>query len=261
MSYQKWNFQNGCLMVGLGKNQIKTYVTRNSQSLENYIISQFTGQVYTDDTKTQYTDECYVFKTLKLAEYDKIPNYNLKTSKNNEYCAVYSELGHHCDFYQQISGKATFNYLFTLLRNTYRTQDWILEFVIHPDTQQPLILFNSEHGQLNIYDLTGQQIYTPVESDLFFKHLEWVDDNYFLLHVWIWHPIDMVNLYNLDQFLRNPKDYNPTQIWMDGLTETEITDDKIIFLDQPLLYPVVKDGQIHLNHKVNRPKDLEFGRQ
>jgi hypothetical protein len=261
--FDDWNFANGCLFLGSENSKrmenngsmstiVKQYVTDTSDRLSTLVEKVFKEEYPDEDC---YSSKFFDYRNKKLAEYMNIfyaqIDYRLKTSKDKQYCAIYSETGLHCDFYQQVtadfhgSSYPRGKFLFSLLRNTYQSGKWIVDFVTHPDTQETLILFNSQHGKLDVYDLTGKIKFDQSSDDIFFKSIEWVNDKYFLLHAWMWQPWDVVYIYNLDEFLRNKEllpfhsddyKYKYGQIWFDG--------------DDFKNYPIVKDGKVIMGQKV-----------
>lgn len=262
--FDDWNFENGCLFLGpdnrkelpgagfISRN-VKEYVTKTSDKLCELIKQTFVKEfpnelVYRENNNKSYksySEKFFNYKNEREREYTKISeaytDYRIKSSKNKEYCAVYSDIGIHCDFYQQITSNVhgtplnVGKYLFTLTRNTYRSGEWILDFVNHPDTNEQLFLFNSQHGILDVYDMTGKIKFEQESNDIFFKRLEWINDKYFLLHYWIWQPFDYVDIYSLDDFLRNRKELTHNRIWAD-------------YDSKP--YPKVENGKLIIDDKI-----------
>jgi hypothetical protein len=245
-----WTFQDGYLFLGKDRHAqiasnstvdrtVKRYVNDVSSSLMKIIENNFSGQV--NEEENHYTSEFMTYRFAKEKEYREIylaqMDYKIKTSQDNQYCAVYSETGIHCDFYQQLPSlendwiKVTRGeYLFTLVRSTNHPSEWIINFIHHPNTQKPLILFGSCH-QLKFYNLMGQVEHTVKgHTHLYYKYIEWINETSFLLHAWEWQPFAEVLLCDLKKFFADPEKYSPDLIWFDG--------------DDWEKYPKVINGQI-----------------
>jgi len=96
----------------------------------------------------------------------------LKVSDNKQYAAVYDTKGYYCEFYEQFPDTHIrdnkvfpynkFKYLFTLKRDTYRQEHFLVAFVTQEDGTIRLI-FNSYHSSLTVYEMpTGKIIYEKV---------------------------------------------------------------------------------------------------
>lgn len=256
-----WTFEQGVLFLGTERNApiscgtvdrtVKQYSTEISPSLMKLMEKNFSGEVHQD--KHHYTSEFMEYRAIKENEYREIylaqMDYKIKSSKDNQYCAVYSETGIHCDFYQQIPSPEgdlmKINrgvYLFTLVRTTHYPSDWIIEFILHPEIKIPLVLFGSRH-KLEFYNMTGV-LNSKVKGydHIYFKHIEWIDETSFLLHAWEWQPFDQVLLCNLSKFFSDPEKYDMEILW---------------FEDDWKKYPKVKDGKVLMENKESEEDESE----
>ncbi|MDD4930667.1 MAG: hypothetical protein PHG66_00740 [Candidatus Colwellbacteria bacterium] len=243
-----WTFSEGFLFLGDKRSAptscgtvdrtVKQYSEGISPSLMKIIETSFSGEVNKD--VHHYTDEFMKYRFIKEKEYSTIylaqMDYKIKPSKDNQYCAVYSNSGIHCDFYQQIpSPEGDFLkvsrgvYLFTLVRDTHYPSEWIVEFILHPETKTQLILFGSRHT-LEFYNTTGVS-HSKVKGyeHIYFKRIKWIDETSFLLHAWEWQPCDQVLICDLSKFFADPEKYSMDMIW---------------FEDDWKTYPSVKDGKV-----------------
>lgn len=233
-----WNLSDGILSLN-SKNIVKNYSHETSRKVIKLIEESFSGEIMKDEYN--YSDEFLKYKIIKEKEYRQIYlaqlDYQIKCSKDNRYCAVYSNTGIHCDFYEQFPSR-TFEkgvYLFTLVKSTFYPSEWIVDFILHPETKNTLCLFGSKH-RIEFYDMKGvpEEAKITIE-DLYFKNIEWINDYSFLIHGWDWGPSDHVLLCDIEKFFKDSKNYCIQLIWSDDDWEK---------------YPKVKDGKIWMGNNL-----------
>ena len=99
--------------------------------------------------------------------------------------------------------------LFQKQRNSYRVNNvdgFIIKFVpniFDPTSKEPLILFNSKHGQIDFLNINGILIDSYKLGDFIDEiHIfgEWI-----ILVEWWWHPFWLVSINTLKEFLDNSR--------------------------------------------------------
>lgn len=182
-------------------------------ALEGTEPALLTGPVrYADVTWLKYNG-------IRIKEYRvKPPEGFFRTLKTmDDYAAVF--LDGPADWGDRGSGKeATLycdvfyasEYLYSLRRNEYRhSASFHLEFVKVDD--QVRFLFNFRHGQLSVVDAkTGRELHEEALADRFFTKLT-RDGSILLVDAWIWQPMSIVLLYDIDELARTPG-YRPFEI-------------------------------------------------
>jgi len=161
-----------------------------------------------------------------------------KISKNGLFCAVFVEGTLWADFYKiserdfvtdaqkkliemgkipKLCGK----YLFTLRRNEYYTEgtQFLLEFgeIIENNEKKTVFLFNTKHGNIDVYDMTGKIVLNRSCGDIFFVQFYKNNEKYMVADVWYWAPVEGVMFYDLEK-LFNDKEYQGDHIATDGYT-------------------------------------------
>ena len=149
-----------------------------------------------------------------INEYDDEDNENLllQVSPNEKYAAICNINKHYADFYTKNAVDGYKYYMYSLKRNTYRTEntDYVLEFFPSPvDKSKTLFIFNSDHGELGVYDAdTGKQLHTDEQDDKFITSVKIVDDKYLYMTGWYWAPIFFTSIYEINGLLTKT-DYKP----------------------------------------------------
>lgn len=149
-----------------------------------------------------------------VGDYDDDDNENLqlKVSPKDKYAAVCGINKHYADFYTKHTVDGYKHYLYSLKRNTYRTEnnDYVLEFFRSPiDTSKTLFIFNRDHGELGVYDAnSGKQLHTDEQNDKFITSIKIINDNYLYVTGWYWSPIFFTSIYKINDLLTKP-DYEP----------------------------------------------------
>ncbi|ARF12175.1 hypothetical protein Klosneuvirus_3_310 [Klosneuvirus KNV1] len=235
---KKFYIENGNLKVGQPIERGSFYA---DNTVQDYNI------MHQDPQPGIYSEEKAKDVKQKLDQFNQFMNLQIKTTPDHKYCAVYSPNYLYCDFYEQLEpekympivksdndplyvDRARAQYSFTLKRNTYRPGDFIVEFVTHPTSKETMILFNDTHGQISVYNTKGQLIHKEKEDDKFIRNLEIINEKYMIAHCWVWHPIEIKVLYNIDDLVTKP-DYHPITIWReeDEMIYEIIDNDKIKF--------------------------------
>lgn len=142
------------------------------------------------------------------ADYDDVENLSLKVSHDGKYAAVCNINKYYADFYTANAKNDYKHYMYSLKRNTYRTEntEYILEFFPSPsDANITLFIFNTDHGELGVYDAeTGKQLHTDDLEDKFITSIKIVNDDYLHMTGWYWSPVFFTAIYNIKEFLSTP---------------------------------------------------------
>lgn len=138
----------------------------------------------------------------------------LKTSPDNTYAAVCNKDSFYADFYtitQADDGIKYPSYLYSLRRNTYRTEGtrFLLEFFPSPIVPtQTLFIFNMRHGVISVCDAeSGQELHTDLEQDKFittYKIIEEYRQPYLYVEGWYWGPKLFTSIYRIKDLLVTP---------------------------------------------------------
>jgi hypothetical protein len=244
--FAKFHIENGKLKLG---DPVK--------NLCNNIVQDYTV-MHVNEPGIGHTQE----ERQKQNQFNELMDMQLKTTPDHKYCAVFSHHYLYCDFYEQLDYKEEqplignpnkpeyvkvpqYKYLFTLMRNTYRafqhSHKFIVEFITHPITSEIMILFNSNHGQLSIYNMKGELIHSDKRNGKFISDLEIINNKYMIVKCWFWSPVTCDYLYNLEKLLTTP-DYEPKLIWFEEAKMAyEVIDNckiKFYFLDTESYNPV-----------------------
>lgn len=143
------------------------------------------------------------------AEYDDIEKLVLKTSHNGNFIAVCNINDYYADFYTSQAKDGYKHYMYSLKRNTYRTEntEYILEFFQSPSNpNETLFIFNADHGELGVYDAeTGRQLHTDDIEDKFITSIKIVDDKFIHMTGWYWSPVFFTSIYNIKELLTVPE--------------------------------------------------------
>ena len=218
-----------------GKLKIDNPIRLGSFNCDN-IIQDF--NMMPDKTRYSLTDE----ENKKYDQLNQLLDLQIKSTPDNKYCAVYYPNLIYCEFYEQFEpknndtpiGRARVKHLFTLRRNSYYAKnpshDFIVDFVTHPKTNDTMVLFNSFHGKLSIYNMNGQLVHSDNFDDKFVTSLQIINKKYMIAKCWYWGSVVVNLLYDLDKLLTTP-DYEPVIIWTENdKLAYDITDkDKVKF--------------------------------
>lgn len=209
---------------------VDNYLCLNNKKCYSIYNKQNSGPNYDKHTLFKNKDQN---KDQNGEEINVNSNLLLKVSKNNKYCAVYSNNNYYCDFYEQFTyinkknvndelieeGIQSIKYLFTLKRKTYRSGDFIMEFIEHPETKETLFIFFDEDanyheniycGYLTIYNMKREKV-KLITCPEFLYNIELLNEKYFILRGWVWYPVDVLALYNINKMITND-DYHQTHL-------------------------------------------------
>jgi len=91
--------------------------------------------------------------------------------------------------------------LFEKIRNDYRVpfDGFVVEFLSHPETHEPIFMFHQEHGKLGVYNMSNELLFTYKAPD-FIERVS-IFGEYLLAEEWIWHPVSRWILFHLVEFM------------------------------------------------------------
>lgn len=189
-----------------------------------------------------YDTNMTIPKTCNYSIYNK-KDLKIKTSDDNKYCAVYNEDDLYCDFYtheyypdnwRRNLGK----YLFTLRRDPKHANNkekMIIEFVKYNNKQY--FLFHTKSRTIDIRDMENNIVTQRLLSTEFIQNIERVNDEYFILRYWTWHPFNSALLINFKELMENKNPMFPV-IWNEP--------EECIY-NHSLYTVCAKNGKIHYN--------------
>jgi len=138
----------------------------------------------------------------------------LKTSPAGTYAAVCNKDSFYADIYNTTyaeDGTRYPSYLYSLRRNTYRTEGtkFLLEFFqSSTDPNQTMFIFNMRHGVISVCDAqSGQELHTDFEEDKFittYKIIEEYKQSYLYIEGWFWGPKFFTSIYKIKDLLVTP---------------------------------------------------------
>lgn len=124
--------------------------------------------------------------------------------------------------------------LFEKFRNDYRVNNtkegFILQFIDNPkDAATPLILFNGEHGFIDVLDTTGPKV-SQYDIPDFMDKLH-VCGKYVVIVGWMWHPIWYMGLVESTKLLEGDNELEHeffSEPYADGIEQLVITDTHLV---------------------------------
>lgn len=194
----------------------------------------------------------------------------LKVSDDGRYAVVYNIAQFYADFYCFDDVDEEPRYLFTKKRNSYRNDNFFIEFLKNPtNTDETFVIFNSRHGGLTVYYADTGNEKTDSQDDKFITSIKIINEKYMHLSCWYWQPVFCTYLYNIKDFLNN-HDYNGVMIDSDFDVPDQpkhfkLNDDNMIeiFDNYDKYHQVYSLDDFYENHKIykNRIESIHTSKQ
>lgn len=149
-----------------------------------------------------------VGKYGQMEEFETTEKYplELKVSPNGKYVAVCNIIGKYADVFE-VDEPHDVLHLYTLKKNTYRTEDaqFMFEFFVSPsDPEDTLFIFNKTHGEISVYNTAwgiDNEHHTDSNDDKFITKYKVLNNEYLYIECWYWQPIFGAKLYKLNDLL------------------------------------------------------------